>query len=396
MKRILVLAFCLPVVCASLAQASSAAEPFNIDLIRRPNSLGFLEPILVHVTGLSGEADSALKNDLLFMGVVHKSLDEAKFLINANAVGGRAEARVLEKTTKGQYHEAAFTASTQRAAVHALSDSIAKALTALPNIGIAQTKVTFKVEPSRGRSEVYVTDFDGYGPQAVTQDNTLVSAPCWAGKGTLVYSSYKLGNPQIFSHVLSTGSRNAVARHPGNNYSPAVSPDGRRVAMILNMNGTPNLYVSSIDGSGLKQLTRNRHGDACPSWSPDGQTICYVSRAGGSASLYKIPASGGTPAPVRTTFAPSPTEPDWSPDGKWIAFTAQVSGFTLFIVRAEGGEAIQLVPGEDPSWAPNSRALMFCRGPDHSKQLYLLDVPTKTVKPLARILESNSQPSWAK
>src|SRR6185503_6289469 len=174
MKRILVLAFCLPVVCASLAQASSAAEPFNIDLIRRPNSLGFLEPILVHVTGLSGEADSALKNDLLFMGVVHKSLDEAKFLINANAVGGRAEARVLEKTTKGQYHEAAFTASTQRAAVHALSDSIAKALTALPNIGIAQTKVTFKVEPSRGRSEVYVTDFDGYGPQAVTQDNTLV------------------------------------------------------------------------------------------------------------------------------------------------------------------------------------------------------------------------------
>jgi hypothetical protein len=55
-----------------------------------------------------------------------------------------------------------------------------------------------------------------------------------------------------------------------------------------------------------------------------------------------------------------------------------------------------LVEGEDPSWAPNSRALLFCRGRDHAKQLSLLDVPTKQVKSLPRILESNSQPSWAK
>ena len=99
---------------------------------------------------------------------------------------------------------------------------------------------------------------------------------------------------------------------------------------------------------------------------------------------------------MRTTFAVNPTEPDWSPDGRWIAFTAQIRGFTLFIVPAAGGEAIELVAGEDPSWAPNSRALLFCKGRDHGKQLSLLDVPTKTVKPVARVLESNSQPSWAK
>jgi len=396
MKQTLFLVFRLAAVGWALPTTLLAAQPIDLELIRRPDSLGFLQPIPVHVRGLSGEADSVLKNDLLFMGVVHKPLEEAKFLIDGNASAGRAEARVLEKVTKGVAHEAAFTASSLRAAVHALADSIAKALTGLPNIGIAQTKATFKVEPSRGRSEVYIADYDGFGAKAVTQDNTIVSAPCWAGRGMLVYSSYKLGNPYIFSHVLGTGVRNAVAKHPGNNYSPAVSADGRRIAMILNMNGTPNLYVANIDGTGLKQLTRNRHGDACPSWSPDGQTICYVSRAGGGPALYKISASGGSPAPLRTTFAPNPTEPDWSPDGKWIAFTAQLRGFTLFIVPVAGGEAIELVPGEDPSWAPNSRALLFSRGPDHAKQLSLLDVPTKTVKPLARILESNSQPSWAK
>ena len=367
-----------------------------IDINREPDGLGFLKPIPVHVAGLSGEADSVLKTDLTFMGIVHKSMAEAKFVINATASGARAEARVVEKVTKGEVHAAAFTAASSRAAVHALADSIAKALTGLPNIGIAQTKMAFKVETGPGRSEAYIADYDTFGAQAVTTDRTIISAPGWAGRGTLVYSSYKLGNPYIFSHTLSTGARAPVAKHPGNNYSPAASPDGKRVAMILNMNGSPNLYVSGIDGTGLKQLTRNRDGDACPCWSPDGQTICYVSRAGGTPALYKISASGGSPVPLRTTFATNPTEPDWSPDGKWIAFTAQIRGFTLFIVPAAGGEAIELVPGEDPSWAPNSRALMICSGPDHSKRLSLLDVPTKTVKPLARILESNSQPSWAK
>ena len=37
-----------------------------------------------------------------------------------------------------------------------------------------------------------------------------------------------------------------VARHPGDNYSPAVSHDGARVAMILNKNGNPDLYVRPL------------------------------------------------------------------------------------------------------------------------------------------------------
>jgi Tol biopolymer transport system component len=55
-----------------------------------------------------------------------------------------------------------------------------------------------------------------------------------------------------------------------------------------------------------------------------------------------------------------------------------------------------LVNGEDPTWAPNSRAVIFVSRKNHIKTLSLLDVPTKHVKDVARILESNSQPSWAK
>jgi Tol biopolymer transport system component len=55
-----------------------------------------------------------------------------------------------------------------------------------------------------------------------------------------------------------------------------------------------------------------------------------------------------------------------------------------------------LATGEDPSWASNSRAVMFVRRVNHTKVLSLLDVPTKHVKDVPRILGSNSQPSWAR
>jgi Tol biopolymer transport system component len=56
------------------------------------------------------------------------------------------------------------------------------------------------------------------------------------------------------------------------------------------------------------------------------------------------------------------------------------------------------VEGEDPSWAPNSRTLIFARRTGDGYILSLLDVPTKQVKDVSRISGSNSQsqPSWAK
>lgn len=365
----------------------------DLDITKYKDALGFLKPVPVNISGFTGEVDAVLKNDLVFMGVQYVPLEQAEYLVTGSNAG-RVEGRLINKVTKNQLLAKAYTGGNTRAQTHALADDIAKALTQLP--GIAQTKMAFKAEAGPGRSEIYIADYDGHGAQAVTSDNTIVAAPAWRGSSMLLYSSYKLGNPHIFSHQLNSGARTAVARHPGGNYSPAVSPDGSRVAMILSKGGSPDLYVANIDGTGLKQLTTTREAEFSPCWSPDGRTICFGSRDQGATLLFTISPSGGSPRRLATTGAPSPTEPDWSPDGKWIAFTSQTRTFQICIVPASGGEAIPLVEGEDPSWAPNSRALLFCRGRDHAKQLSLLDVPTKQVKTLPRILESNSQPSWAK
>jgi TolB protein len=398
--RHLITASALAVGLALGAGRAPGAQDTNKIVITRPtDSLGFMEPIPVNVSGFTGEADMVLKNDLLFMGVQHVPLDQAKFLVTGNNAG-RVEGHVVEKTTKFHMFGKAYTGGTTRAQTHMFADDVTFLLTGKK--GIAQTRMCFKAESGQAKSEIYVADYDGFNPQQVTRDQSIAAGPCWAGPGSqnmLVYSTYKLGNPNIFSHQLLTGARSPVARYPGGNYSPAVSPDGRRVAMILSKSGSPDLYVGNIDGTGLKQLTATREAEFSPCWSPDGRIICYGSRERGATLLFTISPNGGAPRQLATTGAGNPTEPDWSPDGRWIAFTSQARSFVICIVPANegrGGEAIPLVEGEDPSWAPNSRTLLFCNGPDHAKHLSLLDVPKKQVKHVARILESNSQPSWAK
>ena len=87
----------------------------------------------------------------------------------------------------------------------------------------------------------------------------------------------------------------------------------------------------------------------------------------------------------------------FSPDGQSIAFTSQTrAGFSVCVMSAQGGDAQPLVSGEDPSWAPNSRTIVFTRRLGNKRVLSLLDVPTRRVKDTAQISGSRSQPSWAK
>jgi Tol biopolymer transport system component len=109
-----------------------------------------------------------------------------------------------------------------------------------------------------------------------------------------------------------------------------------------------------------------------------------------------VSPSGGPVERIPTSGVPNPTEPDWSPDNKWIAFTSQWGGgFDICVMPSKGGDVIKLVAGEDPSWSPNSRTLIFAR--HEAGRLALLDVFTKQWKDIARVSSGvNSQPSWAK
>ena len=188
-----------------------------------------------------------------------------------------------------------------------------------------------------------------------------------------------------------------VARFGGSNISPASSPDGSKVAMILDKDGWVDLYVADADGSNLKRLTKTPEDESSPCWSPDGKWICFATKIAERRVLAKISADGGAVQRISTAGVSNPTEPDWSPDGKWIAFTSQMGDFNICVIPADGSAPpTVLVAGEHPSWAPNSRTLAFAKRTIWRYTLSVLDVFTKQVKDIGRISGNDSQPSWAK
>ena len=349
----------------------------------------------IHLSGFSGEVESVLKFDLTMAGFTNASPELAQFLVSGSN-SGSVQGKVTDRINKAVLLSKAYSGGSLRAQAHALADDIVQTLLHRP--GVAQTQIAFKVVNGLS-SEIYLADYDGHNPLPLTKDGSIVAAPCWVpGKRILYYTSYKLKNPDIYSHDLANGERKIVARYTGLNTSVAVSPDGRQVAMILSKGGSPDVYVSDLSGGNLRQLTRTKEDESSPCWSPDSRTICFASRLRGKPELYTIPAGGGAMTRLTTVGAGSVTEPDWSPDGRTIIFTVtRGAGFELATVPAKGGQVETLVAGEDPTWAPNSRTVVFARRLGGGRRgLSLLDVPTKQVKNILQLSGSVSQPSWAR
>ena len=383
----------LPVLLVIVALNVSRAED-ELTIVQTGGTFS-QKPVPISLEGFTGEALDVLKFDLYVQGFSFVAPDAAQYRISGSSAGN-VQGLVTDAISKQTKFSRSYTGASLRKQAHAFANDIVETITGKKGIG--QTKIAFKAQSPGGSGEIYVSDFDGHNPQAVTHDNAIVAAPAWVpGRLGLFYTSYQPGNPDIFYHNLSTGDRRIIAKFSGLNTSAAISPDGSRMALILSKSGSPDVWVCNIDGTNLKQLTATPEDESSPCWSPNGDWICFATKLNARRVLAKVPAGGGAVQRIPTSGASSPTEPDWSPDGKWIAFTSQYSsGFTICIVPAGGGTATALVEGEDPSWSPNSRTLVCTRRPGGHYALSVLDAMTKQVKDIGRIMGNDSQPAWAK
>ena len=384
---------------ASLAIAAAplfAQDQGPLRMDERVKVLGLTPPIPVSLSGFTGEGAEGLKFDLTVQGFSFVTPDAAQYLINGSDAGV-VTGSLTDKFAKRVLLSRSYNGASLRRQAHAFADDIVFAITGKKGIG--QTKIAYKAQPSGyGAGEIYIADFDGANAQRITTDNAIVAKPAWTpGKLALYYTSYALDNPDIFYHSLTTGKRSKIAAYSGLNTSAAVSPDGSKIAMVLSKSGSANIWVCSADGTNLKQIS---HGDedSSPTWSPDGEWICFATKRSERRRLAKIPSGGGTVQYLNTTGAANPTEPDWSPDGKWIAFTSQMGDFNICVMPVDGSlPPTVLVTGQNPSWSPNSRTLIYNHHAAGYRQvLSVLDVFTKQYKDCARATGSSSQPAWAK
>src|SRR6266478_6212438 len=110
--------------------------------------------------------------------------------------------------------------------------------------------------------------------------------------GKIAFASDRDGNLEIYVMDLDGGGQTRLTEDPGEDYSPAWSPNGTRLAFVSTRDGNAEIYVMNADGTGQTRLTNNTASDLHPAWSPDGTHIAFVSSRDGNDEIYSMDPNG--------------------------------------------------------------------------------------------------------
>jgi Tol biopolymer transport system component/DNA-binding winged helix-turn-helix (wHTH) protein len=138
--------------------------------------------------------------------------------------------------------------------------------------------------------------------------------------------------------------RPAISPSTYDEHTLAYSRDGTRVAFASTRTGSEELWVSNVDGTGLRQVTFIG-GAQCsnPQWSPvDDDAILFNSRLHGSADLFRLDLASGRSDRL-TTDPADEFEARWSRDGRSIYFGSNRTGtIELWRMPVAGGAAVRV------------------------------------------------------
>lgn len=164
----------------------------------------------------------------------------------------------------------------------------------------------------------------------------------------------------------------------------AVSPDGGSIAYATNGSGFTgdyeqyDLWTLDIEGRSVRRLTQRHGAEVAPAWSPDGKRIVFQAPQDPDVSysqteLFEIPATGGTPHSVTSSFDRTVLEHTWSADSD-LVFSGALGMYThLFTIRGSG--AVERLTSGDVNYgsfdaAPDSTVYAVRESATEGEELY--------------------------
>jgi Tol biopolymer transport system component len=214
-----------------------------------------------------------------------------------------------------------------------------------------------------------------------------------------------LAHPAATGKSTTSGARVTALSQatdlPGVQYSPNLSPDGKSLLYVTGDGGDEDIFLLRVGGENAINLTEAfKSNDYDPAFSPDGERIAFGSdREGGG--LFVMGATGESPKKIASEGA----HPSWSPDGrKIVCSTERVTNplarntiASLWVVDADSGEKKRIYEGDavQPVWSPSGKRIAFFAVNEGQRDLGTIPAEGGTLTPVTHDAPADWDPFWS-
>jgi dipeptidyl aminopeptidase/acylaminoacyl peptidase len=149
------------------------------------------------------------------------------------------------------------------------------------------------------------------------------------GEFQVVEQDYRM--TQLFVIDVATRATRTLTSGAFTVGSFAWSPDGKSIAFDHRVNDNPgssgsaDISIVAVADASIRKLVTQEGPDAHPVWSPDGSRIAFESSMANPAYFYTnsliatVPASGGAPAALSSSFDEDPSIVSWKQTGLFFS-----------------------------------------------------------------------------
>lgn len=198
--------------------------------------------------------------------------------------------------------------------------------------------------------------------------------------GLIAYRTGTTGRDRQMAWFERSGQRAGATGELGRYSNPALSPDGRWLAVGLEDSklGKRDIWVYDLKRGTSTRLTSDPGDELNPVWSPDGRRIAFTaSKNGGQREIYIVDASGaGEPELVSGGDGMKNVE-QWSPDGKYLLYNHETpQNVDLMVLALSPDRSVKpLFPSkfreEKGRISPNGRWIAYCSNESGRDEIYV-------------------------